>query len=166
MRVALRLRDQLVHRQHILLHLVGNIQMITDQMLDVMHAAVVMMVMIMAVLMVMMVVMLFMIMVMVMLIMVMVMIMVFMVMIFVVMVVMMVMMIMHMFIMCLFFLTMNRHRHMRPVNAALSHDLIPEFNTGDVQRIQFFHHFFRMRKQLQKCCSQHIAGRPHSKIKV
>lgn len=58
------------------------------------------------------------------------------------------------------------HCDMRAANAALTHLFLLHRNTGDLKRIQLRHKSFRIRKQLQQCCRQHIPRRSHAAVQI
>ena len=66
----------------------------------------------------------------------------------------------------IFLHAVHLHCDMRAVNTALTHLFLLHRNTGDLKRIQLRHKFFRIRKQLQQCCRQHIPRRSHTAVQI
>jgi len=150
--MALCLCDQAVNCHHILFYLLRKIQMITDDVLNVVEAAVVMMV----VTVVGMLVSVFMVMVMCLTAMVVVMVMV----VFLMAVLVVVMMIMRLAAVIVIlvvmvehllglFLSMHLHGHMGSADATLAHSFFAEFHAWNPKSVQFCHNRIRVRHQFQ-----------------
>jgi hypothetical protein len=65
-----------------------------------------------------------------------------------------------------FLLTVDKHRNMRPGDAALYGSLSPEFHTRQSHRIQLFHKGIRIRQKFQKRRCQHIPCGSHTAIQI
>jgi hypothetical protein len=165
--VALSLGDLLIYCQNIQRHRSRKLHVIAHDMLDIMHAAVV----VMAVLMLMC---MFMRSIMVMLMIMMMFMLVALIMLVVVMVVMLVLLIMLMIVRVLviasaaFFFTVDEDRHVCAGDAAFNGRFRHILHARDAARIQFLEKcfLFFFRKKLEKRCAQHIARGAHGTVDV
>ena len=136
-RAALRLGNQAVDREDIVLHLLRQVQVPAHDMLNIVQAAVLVMV-VLAVVVVMLVRMLMV-------------------------VFMLVMMAEH--LLGLLF-AVDSHRHVRAADAAFDRVLADVLHAGDPQRVQFLYKALRIGQQLQQSRRQHVARRAHAAVEI
>ena len=137
MRFAFRLGNQCVDSHYIVLYFLRQIQMSSDNMLNVQAAVVVTVIVIVIMLVTV-----------------------------VLMMVMGKMVMFVMYIMAFFFLAVNRHANMCSRNAAFYRRFLFDKNVRNSKRIQFFHKLIRIGNQFKQRGSQHIPRRTHRAVKI